>query len=248
MGFMDDVFGGSQTVDVLTRGQRSLLNSLTGDLQGQLGQGVPAYQGQITPDATANQLAAFQGVGGLGALFGEYDPQIASMLAGESAGDFNAEDYAQQAIYNPALLAYEDAQRDLEAKYGGSWGQTGGYQDIMQKGAARFATGIGEELADFSMYQQDTANAQRGLGVDASQQRTRNLADTYDQMLDFGNEERSIAGQSLGEDFNRWQAEQDYNNPWLGFLGPALGTQPYAVGQQPGWLSGVTNPGNFLSS
>lgn len=234
---LGSMFGGSEEVDLLTGRQRGLIRDLSIQLEGEIGQSGPVYEGQITPDATANQQLAFDNVGGLLGQANQADPQIQAMLQGQSANGIDPAQYAQESIYDPAKLAYDDAREEMEAMYGGSWGQTGGYQDIMQKGAARFGVGIGNEMAEFARYQQDTGNQNRAMGVDASFGQTRNLADTYGTLLGVGGEERSIEGQRNNEDLSRWQQGQDYNNPWLGFLGPALGTQAFAIGQQEGWVA-----------
>ena len=233
-------FGGSESIDVLTRGQKQLLNKGTGILEEQFGQAGPVYEGQISPDANYNQLLAFGGAPSMLSQTGDTNPAVQSMLQGQSAyGPIDQEQYFQQAIYDPARQAYEDEKRVMESMYGDTWGQTGGYQDIMQKGAARFGTDIGAQHGQFMLDQQNIANQQRAMGVEGSFGQQSNLADTYQNLLGIGGEQRSIEGQGLEEEFNRWNAGQDYNNPWLGFLGPLVGTQAYAVGQNPGQAAGL---------
>ncbi len=235
---MASFLGGTEKTSLLTGPQNRTLRSLNELMSSQLGRSAPVYEGQITPDATGNQLAAFQGVQGLAGQAGQAQPAINDMLQGQSVDGFNGEQYRKEAIIDPANLAYQDALEQMEAQYGGSWGQTGGFQDIMQKETARYGVGLGQTLADFAMNERDTANQQRAAGVDANFGQTENLANAYQAQLGMGGEERSIAGQQSSEDYNKWQAEQAYNNPWLGFLGPALGTQAFSVGQEQGWGRG----------
>lgn len=233
------LFGGTQKVDILTGGQKTLLNSLSDILGAQLGKSGPVYGGQVTPGTNAIQQNAFDYAGGMLGQMPDTTGAINSMIAGQSANALDPQAYAQQAIIDPARLAYEDATRELEARYGGTWGQSGGYQDIMQENAARFGTGLSQTLADFARYNQDTSNAQRQAGIGASGQQSNTIANTLGTMLGVGAEQRAQQGQQNLEQYNRWNAEQAYNNPWLGLLGPTLGTQAYGIGQQQGILPQV---------
>jgi hypothetical protein len=65
---------------------------------------------------------------------------------------------------------------------------------------------------------------------------------------DVGNQQRSIEAQQLGENYYKWQAEQAWANPWLGFLQQTI-SPSYGIANKPGWgemaggvLTGLLNP------
>lgn len=242
------LLGGPKKINVLTKGQKKNLQGINSLLQDNLNVGMDAYGGTVTPGASALQNQVFQQGGGamLGAA-GQSSSAISDMLAGRNATGFNDADYFQNSVLNPAKQAFNDEQRQMEAKYGGSWGQTGGYQDAMQKGVARFGVGLGQQMSDYALNNRNEANRNRLSGVQGSLAQSQNLADTYQNMLNFGGDQRAIDGQQKGEAYNKWQSEQAYNNPWLSLMGPALGTQAFAVGQQQGALGAATGAANAVT-
>lgn len=236
---MSDIFGGSQSVDVLTRGQKRLLNDLTGMLQGELGQAGPQYDGPLAPGLSGAQR---QGLGiaevlGSGSIPG-VDSAISDMVAGRGAGEFDADTYFTQAVLNPAQQALDDEMRAIEARYGAQ--NSGGFANALGEGVARFGTNIGAQMADLAREERGLADARRAAGVSASFGRNQDLASTAAALMGpIGGIERGVEADLNLADLNKWQQGQAYNNPWLGFMGPALGTQAFGVGQQQGWLPGI---------
>ena len=246
MSFM----GGPERVDIMTDQQKSVLNKMLGQVSGAIGQGIDPYGGQITPDATANQLAAFQGAGN---LFG--DPRVDSsaainqLMSGDPA--FQVDPAQREAFYQDALVAparaqFQDTLQQVESRYGAGFGEPGAMRGMANRAVSDFETNLMGKKAELiyadEMARRGAAEAGMGrMGQGAA------LAPTYDAnqranlglMSTLGGEERAISGQQMGEEFNKWQMEQPYNNPWLGHFGSVMSAQPFAIQNNPGWGKGV---------
>lgn len=242
------LFGGSEKVDLLTAGQRSLLNDLTGRIQDNLGVAPETYGGPVVPGLSRQQSR------GLG-IADMVDPNripgldgaISDMVAGRGAGPFDSEGYYRDAVYNPAKLALDDELRQIEARYGSSGGVAGGFGEAIGAGVARFGTGIGQVMADLAREERTLADARRSGGVQAAFGRSNDIASSAAALLGpIGGTERGVQAELNLGDLNAWQASQDYNNPWLGFVGPALGTQAYGIGQQQGIIPGIAGAAGAL--
>lgn len=240
------LFGGDKKVDLFTTGQRNLFDAMSGQLQSQIGQPGPQYTGPTVPTDNPTQQAAFGYAGSLLGRLGAPDAAIASMLKGQSANAVDPQAYYRDAVLNPANQAYQDAQRQLEAQYGGSWGQTGAFQDVMQENAARYGTGIGQIMAQLALENQDRSNQQRALGVQSSFGQTNDISNTLGTMLTVGGEQRGQVAEKNAGMRNEWEAQQAYNNPWLGFLGPVLGTSSFGIGQERGLVNKIIDPAGLL--
>lgn len=235
------LFGGTQKIDLLTGGQRRLLDDLTGQIQDNIGVSPDIYQGNVVPGMSRQQA---RGLGIADMLdpnrIPGLDSAIGDMVAGRGANGLDSDAYYRDAVYNPAKLALDDELRQIEARYGSSGGMSGGFGDAIGQGVARFGTGIGQVMADLAREERTLADARRAGGVSAAFGRTNDIASSAAALLGpIGGVERGIQSELNLGDLNSWQASQDYNNPWLGFVGPALSTQAYGVGQQQGILPGI---------
>lgn len=227
MGFMDDIFGdaGGQ---VMNRDTRKLIGNLSNKLRKQLGQGAEVYSGQITPDSNTNIEAALAGAEGL--LY--QDPQIqvglSQLLAGP--GDQQAVmDYYKSSVLDPATLAFNDQIQQIGDTYGNTWGTSGAFPRMAADATARFGTGIGGVLGELVYNDRNAALDRIGMGVEGSILNQQNQAGMLGQVLGMGDYQRGMQGEQNAEDYGKWLSGQDYNNPWLGFLGTALSTaQPSA--------------------
>jgi hypothetical protein len=62
------------------------------------------------------------------------------------------------------------------------------------------------------------------MGVSGSIANQQNQAGMLNQVLGMGDYQRGMEGEQNQEGYQKWLSGQDYNNPWLGFLGTALST------------------------
>lgn len=235
---MSSLFGGSEKIEILTPAQQGLLNDLTKQIRANIGESGPVYEGQVTAELSPLQRMGLDQAGRLGAGIPGVDSAIADMVAGRGAIDFDADRYYTDAVYNPAKQAFDDELRQIEARYGASGG--GGFADALGQGAARFGTNIGSMMADLAREERGLADARRAGGLTAAFGRNADIASTSANLLGpIGGVQRGVQSEMNLEALNKWNAGQAYNNPWLGFVGPALGTSAYAVGQQQGMLPGI---------
>lgn len=237
---MASLFGGSETVDVMTKGQKHLLNQMTNLLGSKIGRPFDTYEGVVTPGASSAQQAAFgMAPNMMGRSVPGIDSAIADMIAGRSATGYNPQDYYGSAVINPARQAFQDELRGIEARYGGTHGTSGAFADALGQGAARFGVGIGETMANLARDERNMADQRRLGGIQASFGQTNDAATRMATLLGVGGAQRGIEAQRNLEDMNRWQQKQGYNNPWFGLLGPVLGTQAFGIGQQQGIIPGI---------
>ena len=246
MGF----FGGPEKMQIMTDSQVRSLDQMTGQLERNIGQGVESYGGQITPDATANQLAAFQGAGNLFS-----DPRVDSsgainqLMSGDPAFQIDPaqrEAFYQDALVAPARAQFQDTLQQVDQRYGAGFGEAGAMRGMANRATADFETNLMGKRAEL-IYADEMAR--RGAAESGMNRMVQGvgLAPTYDAnrrqnlglQATLGGEERAIAGQHAGEAYNKWQTEQDYNNPWLGFFGSAMSAQPNAIVNKPGMFGNV---------
>lgn len=227
MGFMDDIFGDSGG-QVMNRDTRKLIGALSKRLRKELGQGAEVYGGPLVPGSNENIDMALQGAGGL--LY--QDPAVMSgisqLLAGPGDGQA-VRDYYESSVLAPAQLAFQDQLQQIGDTYGSTWGTSGAFPRMAADATARFGTGIGSVLGELVYADRNAALDRLGMGVNASIANQQNQAGMLGQVLGMGDYERGIQGEQYAADYSQWLSGQDYNNPWLGFLGTALSTaQPSA--------------------
>jgi hypothetical protein len=261
--------GSSKTekVKTLTRGQRQLLDQLTGLLGDQLGQGIQPYMGQVTADLSplqqsgisffSNLLPTAQGLSAWNPQQGQaYLNQGASALDTMLA-DFDptsARNYWNEAVKTPAMQTWQnDIVPQIMEKYAGqNAADSGAMRRAIANSAANMNTALNANLANllFSGEQAQLGRQQQGINqamnmammpgqLAAQQGQMAGMgADLVRQMMGAGGVESAHQQQLLTDQYNKWMTEQAYNNPWLQYLGTALGgTQafrPVRI-QQSGW-------------
>ena len=234
------LFGGPEKVSVLSDDQKRLMSTLTPFVQREIGKGGPVYDGPIAPGLSQTQRTGL-GIAGTLALGGipGVDGAITDMVAGRAAGGFDRDGYYQDAIVNPARQTLDDELRAIEARYGSNTGMSGGFGDAIGEGVSRFGTNIAGMLANLTREDRSIAQSNRAAGVNASFGRNQDIASSAAALLGAGGIERGVQAEQNLEGLNRWEAGQAYNNPWLGFVGPILGTTTHAVGQKQGIIPGI---------
>lgn len=200
-----------------------LARKLTRTVLDEFGQGADVYGGPITPGSNANIDSALEGAGGM--LY--QDPQVqaglSQLLAGPGDGQA-VRDYYQSSVIDPATLAFQDQMNQIGDTYGNTWGTSGAFPRMAADATARFGTGIGSVLGEL-VYNDRNASLDRiGQGVQGSLANQQTQAGMLGQVLGMGDYQRGMEGEANQADYNQWMSGQDYNNPWLGFLGAAMST------------------------
>jgi len=257
----------TKQVPTLTGGQRKLLDQLTELLGDQLGQGIQPYMGQVTADLSplqqsgisffSNLLPTAQGLSAWNPQQGQaYLNQGASALDTMLA-DFDptsARNYWNEAVKTPAMQTWQnDIVPQIMEKYAGqNAADSGAMRRAIANSAANMNTALNANLANllFSGEQAQLGRQQQGINqamnmammpgqLAAQQGQMAGMgADLVRQMMGAGGVDSAHQQQLLTDQYNKWATEQAYNNPWLQYLGTALGgTQAFqpVVKQQSGW-------------
>lgn len=238
---LEDLFGGSNKIDILTGKQKRLLNEISKMALDELGKSPEVYGGTVTPGVTQSMQAAFDYAPNLlGGDTSARQAAVADLMSGR--GDLEGvNQYYTQSVLNPARQAFGDALRQIDARYGDTWGATGAHQRAVGDATARFGTGIASVLGDVVLQDRNLAAGRQAQGVGLDLAGRQDEMSRLGALFGLGDAERQIQGQQLGEDYNRWLSGQWYNNPALGLAGLSLGTQGHAMGQTAGMIPGVTN-------
>lgn len=224
--------GSTQTLEMsLTPEQQQSLRGLNQQVGGQIGQGIDPYGGQIAPGTSALQQQGFGALSGQGQQAQGYQSSINRLMAGESA--YQADPEARQGVYEAQRQrSMRDFQQNvvpqiLEQYNAQGLGRSGGIEQAL--------AGAGGELAlrnreyDASLEYQDEESRRRAAEAGAGRQiqGIQGYQSAIEQILGAGAEQRGIQGEQLAEEYQRYEAGQAYNNPWLQYLDAALGTQAY---------------------
>lgn len=217
----------TKKVERLTPGQMELLDELTGLLKGQLGKGIEPYSGQLVPGASEIQQQLFEMLMPSGGSVGGLMKQGAEYISQLMQQQFNpeeAQEYWQRAYVSPAERVWkETVVPEVMERYAGA--------NALDSGAARRALAkswgdvqsqLNAELAKIlwgekqSLTQRQDTASQLGLNL-------------LPQIMGMGEEQRGIMQEMLQEPYQKWQMSQAWANPWLQYLGTALGTSPFQI-------------------
>ena len=257
MGFLDDLFGGGGTdismVDPYAGPQRDLMNSYANWLQPQVGQGVSAYSGQITPDANQLQQQAFGLAGGMNPLAQQMQGYAQNIMNNPNQGYLGMANQGYQQMMQPydqsmAMASIEPAQQFamqrfqsdimpmIAEKYGAQLGSkdAGAIWRSMGRAAGDMQANIGAQLGqNIFTGQQNQMDRQlqaigmapqlQGAPMQLAGQAAGYGSDMMNQMLGAGGQQYGINAAQNQEAYNKWAYEQPYNNPYLQYMQTAFG-------------------------
>lgn len=251
-------------METLTSGQRQLLDSLTGTIQGQVGRGIDPYRGELAAGPSELQQSAF---GMAEDFFGSDARQargsaLAEIVAGRPAYDVNADEYERiyrEGVEAPAYRSWERTIIPQILQQYGAAGPSGAVVSALGDSGKDLATNLAAERAQYRFAGEEarqqaleSAAGRRLAGIESL--RTEELT-PIELAARMGEVQRGIRNEQNVAEYSRWEMAQPWANPWLGFLPAALGTQAFQPYIQPervkGWaqiLSGVMNPTKMLSS
>ena len=229
--------GGSTNTTVesmLTGEQRILLHKIIGQIMPQVGEGIEAYGGQITPGISSLMQQGLDQLGG--AFSGESGGALSQMLSGESA--YQVDPAAREKLYaSQKAMGMRQFQSEimpmLEERYAAGGGRSGGLEHAMGQAGGDLSLGLNTMYAGLG-YQDEQA---RRMGLESAAGRQGQGLGLWGNMaggqIAGGELTRNIEGQQLGEQYNTWLAQQPYMNPYLTQWAPmAFGVQPYALGSE----------------
>ena len=148
----------------------------------------------------------------------------------------------QQTVLEPGRQNWQDLQRGIMEKYAGkNAGSSGAVWRELGRAGEQFATNQNAQLGSMMWQAEQAQNARNAQGIGQSMQMAQAPTqlmqgigqvgqqgqNLINQILQAGGTQRGITNQQLGSDYNQWQRQQAYNNPWLRQMQGALGTQAY---------------------
>lgn len=279
MGGIADLFGGGggdggdsgpQRNSRLTPEQAQLLEDLNLLLTEQLGQGLAPFEGEIVPGIDPLQQRAFDQ---LGLLSPDSETQIgrdaalADVVAGTPAFEETDESRARteqfftESFERPAQAQFDVDIDALAHRFGVQGSSLGGdFATALGRQTTNFRTnlsGIKANLLrgdrDAAIASQEAAEARRLGGVAASGAEETRLPGA---LFTGGALRRGINAEGNQEDLFNFMFSQPAFNPWLGYLGAALGVPAYqfsgesrgtgtggSFGGAVGGIGGLLNPG-----
>lgn len=234
---LTSAFGGSKTTSNLTRGQQDLLAHTTARADRGLTTGVDQYQGQLSPNANSLMNQSFNTASGIT----QQQPGMQSALQQQLAGAGNPQDV--QNYYQSQLGAsqnnFQEMMRGVRDRYGSTYGASGALPRMEGLALGQYGAEQDRLLGQLT-YDDRNASRDRQLGginagIGMQQQNVANMAAQYG----MGQNQRGLEAEQNAEAYQKWQAKQAYNNPWLQLLGPTLGTQALSSRQVGGIVPGT---------
>jgi hypothetical protein len=250
---MGDLFGGGggggdvQAISRLTPEQSALLKNLNVLIGGELGKGMEPYPGEVIPPASDLQTQAFSMLGALGEgtpMTEERANAIMDLLGGTPGFQYDEqaksdlESYYQTAIVEPSKAEFQDTLDAIAHQYGiRGAAASGSMYSSMAKEANRYQTNLdalkaGLIRGDITA-SRDSKEAALNRVIGATQESRAEETYVPTALLAGGAQERGIAGEQMSEGVWDWMVSQPAYNPWLGYLGTALGTPAYTFASQP---------------
>jgi hypothetical protein len=231
----DFLFGSEKTAETkktprLTKSQMDLLKQLSGQVAGQVGEGVEPYPGDMAAGESELQQGLFdilnKQVGGQGGTL-EQILQSGAQMAQQEYDPQEARDYWQQAFVEPTRKNFfEETMPQLREQFAGQGAlSSGGFNRAVADAAADMNTQLGAQLAK-AVQQGEQQNIQeRQLGLSTLDQALNEV----NALMQAGQQQRGIEQQGLEAQMQKWRQSQPYNNPWLQQSGTALGVAPYQI-------------------
>lgn len=246
MGLMDQVFGGSQSVPLLSGPQQKFMSTMYKKINPTIGKAAPTYTGQTVAGIDPLMQRAYAGMPAAAMDNPALDPAITNQLTG--VGDPAAVSAMYEASLGPARLEFNRALDTVGARYGDVWGRSGALPEMVGRTTAEYGMGLNKLLADLTY-----ADRQQGLNRQAAAiplamaQRQNNMAANAG-LYSMGEANRAIQQQQLLGDYNNWNASQWYNNPAIPLGQSMLGVQTQGYVQQPGVFNQVVGAGQGLAN
>jgi len=238
MGFLT---GGPERINIQGKDQRRFSKDVTADVHNQWGRSGPVYGERIIPGASQIQDQMFDLTGG---FLGNVGGAINRTLSGQPSFTVDPaarQRYYDQAIKAPAMREFDNTLDQIDTRYGNRWTKAGagGHRGAVNRAAGDLQANLTGQMA--GLVREDEVAA-RAASESAANRQFQAGFQGLDSIAGVGSTQRGIDAQRMGEDYNKWQQGQAYNNPWLNFM-PQAFQQRYAVGQSPGLLGSM---GGFL--
>jgi hypothetical protein len=246
MGTMSDLFGGPTNVSTMTNGQERILDSLTSQVAGQIGQPGPQYAGQRVADSTANQRLAFAGAPGAS----QQHPDLQSAITAALSGAGNPDEVRQlfQDSLGPANLAFDRQLNRVGNQFGDVYGKTGALPEMAGRATAEYGMGLNQLLGQLTYNDQNAARDRQAGSIAPAAMAQQQQMNSLKDLFNLGTAQQGLSQQQLMGQYSQWQDQQWENNPALDFLPLIMGTQANAIGNQQGAIPGAVQAAGGLAT
>ena len=246
MAALTSLFGGEAPQNQLNHGQGRLLHGVTNRALAELGQPANQYTGQLVAGGNQNLSSAFAGMPGVAYQNPNMQGAISSALSG--AEDPAAIRAMFQEALGPAQLEFNRAQNQTANRYGDTWGSNGAFAEMMSRGTADYGMGLSQLLGQMTYQDRNAARDRQAGAIVPAAQAQGQAIQGMNALYNMGMAEQGQEQAGLSSEYNRWLSNQWYNNPALGLIAPALGTQQYTMANQVGIVPGTIGAIGGLAS
>jgi len=217
--------GGGGSQPVYSKEQRAIQQQFFDVFGPQIGEGAPAYGGNLWAGAAPIQQGLFQGYGGFdpSALIQGQQNVLTGAMTGTGMPDISpaAKEYFQTSVAAPAIQRFQEQilpgmthAQAAEGTFG-----AGAAMRARERMGTDLATGLGQSEAQFA-FQQQEAGRQRAL------QAAQQAGGMIGQAGQMGEQQRILGQAPLDIAYQQWQREQPSANP-LNALLASLATSQY---------------------
>lgn len=219
-----------KTKATMTPYQYGIYEDLADLYQGQIGEGVASYGGDIIPGAT-------------GLHGGVYDSALASMMGGEGTSTdalgrmlsmepaYEVDPAARERYYDEAFMApaMQDFQQQIlpaimEQYNAQGMNRSGFAEGALATAGGNLATDLAGIRADLLYRDEEARRDAASAAYDRALPALGALAGERESLLGVADTTRGIEGEQMAEEYGKWLYEQPYNNPWLAYTEPVIGT------------------------
>jgi len=160
------------------------------------------------------------------------------------------QDYWKQAFVNPAMQNYQQTiLPGIAEKYAGQNAtSSGAFNRALAESGTNLSTGLNAQLANLLYQGRESQLGRQQTGINQAAQYAGlpaqlagGISDLASQGINVGQQQRAIGQEGLSSEYNKWLSSQPYQNPYMSFLGPALGTSAFEniAYQKPDMLSSL---------
>lgn len=246
MGLMDQVFGGSQSVPLLSGPQQKFLSTMYKKINPTIGKPVDTYTGQTIAGIDPLQQRAYMGMSDAAAPNPMVGDALNSQLSG--AGDPDVVRAMYESALGPARLEFNRALDTVGARYGDVWGRSGALPEMVGRTTAEYGMGLNNLLANLTYNDRQAGMQRQAAAIPMAMANRQNDMAAMAGLYEMGSANRAIKQQSLAGDYNNWNAQQWYNNPAIPLGQSMLGVQTQGYVQQPGVFNQVVGAGQGLAN
>lgn len=241
---LDQVFGGSQSVPLLSKDQMRFQTAIFKKVLPTVGKDTPTYTGQTIAGVNPLMQSAMSGMQGAASLNPNVNIALNNQLAG--AGDPAGVRAMYEAALAPAQRDFQDTLSQVESRYGDVWGRSGAQPMMTGRATAEYGSNLASLLAQLTYQDRQQAMERQANAIPLATGVRSSDIDALNAVYGAGSAQRAIEQQKLLGDYQGWNAKQWYNNPALALGNQQMGIQTQGYVNQPGVFNQIVGAGQGL--